>query len=340
MSHRCLSIQDSVLDTIGNTPMVRLQRVGKEFPVEILAKLEFFNPGGSIKDRIAYRMIRTAEAEGRIKPGDTLIEPTSGNTGIGLAMAGAVLGYKVIIVLPEKMSQEKQVTMEALGAQIIRTPTAEPHCSPNSNFGVADRLQKALPNAHILGQFVNPENPKAHEEGTAHEILEQTEGKVDYFVAGAGTGGTLTGCARTLKKACPNVKIVGVDPVGSLLGGGTESSPYQIEGIGYDFIPDTLDKSEIDIWEKVNDDEAFSCASRLIREEGILVGGSSGSALQGALNVAARAEPGSRIVVMLVDGIRNYMTKFLCQQWMSEQGLCQCEPNKFVDWEEMVARGV
>lgn len=340
MSQSRLTIQDTILDTIGNTPMVRLQRVGREHPVEILAKLEFFNPGGSIKDRIAFRMIRAAEEEGRIKPGDTLIEPTSGNTGIGLAMAGAVLGYKVIIVLPEKMSQEKQLTMESLGAQIIRTPTSEPHASPNSNFGVAERLQRALPNSHILGQFWNPENPKTHELGTAHEILEQTDSKIDYFVAGAGTGGTLTGCARTLKKACPNIKIVGVDPVGSLLGGGTESAPYHIEGIGYDFIPETLDKSEIDIWEKVNDAEAFSSANRLIREEGLLVGGSSGSAMQGALNVASRAEPGSRIVVMLVDGIRNYMTKFLCQKWMSEQGLSVCEPNKFVDWDEMVARGV
>lgn len=315
--------------------MIRLNRLGAGLNCEILAKVEFFNPGGSIKDRIAYRMIRDAEAAGRIKPGDTLIEPTSGNTGIGLAMAGAVLGYKIIIVMPQKMSMEKQVTMEALGAQIIRTPNGEAHDSPNSNFGVAKRLQKHLPNAHILDQFGNPSNPQMHYETTAAEILEQTDGRIDYFVAGAGTGGTLTGCGRRLKEAIPGIKVVGVDPVGSIIGGGDTSSPYQVEGIGYDFIPDTLDMTVVDEWIKADDEESFFQAMELIRKEGLLIGGSCGTAMHGAMEVARRCQNGERIVVVLPDSIRNYLSKFICSNWMNDHGFRPYPTNEFVNWEKL-----
>ncbi len=326
-------VHSNILEVIGGTPMVRINRMNPNPKCEIFAKIEFLNPGGSIKDRIAYRMIRHAEATGRIKPGDTLVEPTSGNTGIGLALCGAVLGYKVIIVMPEKMSMEKQTIMEALGAQIIRTETAAGHDSPNSNFAVARRLAAYLPDAHVLDQFANAENPHVHAETTAEEILEQTEGRLDYFVAGSGTGGTLTGCAQRLKQANPNIKIIGVDPIGSLMGGGTESSPYQVEGIGYDFIPETLHMDLIDRWEKVGDAEAFDLAMRLMREEGLLVGGSCGSAMAGAIRVANDCPDGSRIVVVLTDSVRNYTTKFVNDAWMQNYGFTPYPKNKYVDWD-------
>jgi cystathionine beta-synthase/cysteine synthase A len=314
-------IYDNILQTIGETPMVRLSKVGSEFPVEILAKCEFLNPGGSVKERVAYRMIEEAERSGRIKPGDTLIEATSGNTGIGLAMACAVKGYRLIITMPEKMSQEKQRAMEALGAEIVRTPTAAAHDSPDSNFAVAERLQRETPNAHILNQWTNPANPDAHYYGTAEEILEQTGGKLDYFVCGVGTGGTITGVARRLKEVLPNVKIVGVDPEGSIIGGGEPGGPYMVEGIGYDFIPEILDQSLVDHYVKTNDKVSFRLALRLIREEGMLVGGSSGSAMQGVLEIAKHCKGGERIVVILPDNVRNYMSKFLDPAWRKNQGL-------------------
>ncbi len=327
------SLYENVLDAVGATPLIRLQRVGREFDVEFLAKVEMMNPGGSIKDRIAVQMIRAAEKEGRIRPGDTLIEPTSGNTGIGLAMACAVLGYQLIIVMPMKMSAEKQLTMEALGAQIIRTPTAVASSDRESNFNVAKRLAAKLPRSFILGQFENPNNPAAHYHGTAGEIIQQTGGKLSYFVAGAGTGGTLTGCARRFRDEGMSVRVVGADPVGSILGGGDESSPYQVEGIGYDFIPETLDQTLVDEYVKVDDHQSFSLAQRLIREEGLLVGGSCGTAMAAALNVAARAPSGSRIVVVLPDSIRNYMSKFLNPAWMAEHGFAVLATNQVVDWE-------
>lgn len=341
MSSVAPQILDSILSAIGNTPMVRLRSIGKEYPAEICAKCEFMNPGGSVKDRIAVQMVLEAQDAGRIKPGDYLVEPTSGNTGIGLALAGAVLGYKVIIVMPEKMSQEKQVTMEALGAQIVRTPTGAAHDSPNSNFSVAKRIVARLPNAHILDQFGNCVNPRTHYHSTAHEILEQCGGHLDYLVCSAGTGGTITGTARRLKEVLPSVKVIGVDPVGSIFAGVDEraGSPYQIEGIGYDFIPDNLDCNTIDAWEKTEDNESFGMALRLIREEGMLVGGSSGATMAGALRVASRCKSGERVVAILSDGIRNYMTKFLCDEWMQSHGF-DCMPKaKHVDWEALVADG-
>ena len=243
-------ILDSILETHRHTPMVRLSRIGRGLPCELLGKCEFMNPGGSVKDRIGVRMLLDAEKSGRIKPGDTLIEPTSGNTGIGIAMAAAVRGYRVIITMPEKMSQEKQVVLEALGAEIIRTPTEAAWDSPESHIGVARRLKEIIPNSHILDQYSNPSNPLAHEEGTGREIIDQCGGKLDAVVMTAGTGGTITGVARAIKREVPGCKIVGVDPEGSILAGPGEIKSYKVEGIGYDFIPDVLDRRLVDRWIK------------------------------------------------------------------------------------------
>ncbi len=316
-------IHESILETIGNTPLVRLKKVGHETGCEFLVKCEFMNAGGSVKDRIGRRMVEEAQKKGRIKPGDTLIEPTSGNTGIGMALAAAVYGYRMIITMPEKMSREKQVVLEALGAEIIRTPTEAAWDAPESHIGVARQLQKILPNAHILDQYGNPDNPAAHYHGTAEEILEQTGGKLDYCVMTAGTGGTITGVARKLKEKVKGVKIVGVDPVGSLLAGPGEIHSYKVEGIGYDFIPDVLDRSLVDEWVKTEDRPSFLMARRLIRQEGLLCGGSCGSAMWAAREVARRVGPGKRFVVILPDSVRNYMTKFMDDRWMKENGFTE-----------------
>ncbi len=317
------AIHDSILDAIGDTPMVRLRTIGRSTGCELLAKCEFLNAGGSVKDRIGRRMIEEAEKAGRIRPGDTLIEPTSGNTGIGMALAAAVRGYRMVITMPEKMSREKQVVLEALGAEIIRTPTEAAWDAPESHIGVAKELVKILPNAHILDQYGNPDNPDAHYDGTGREIVEQTGGKLDYVVLTAGTGGTLTGVARRVKEAVPGVKVVGVDPVGSILAGPGPIASYKVEGIGYDFIPDVLDRGLVDEWVKTEDRESFLMARRLIRQEGLLVGGSSGSAVWAAVEIAKRAGPGKRIVTLLPDSVRNYMTKFLDDQWMRENGFTE-----------------
>jgi cystathionine beta-synthase len=318
-------IYDSILDAVGNTPLVRLKNVGKDTGCEFLAKCEYLSAGGSIKDRIGKRMLVEAQKKGRIKPGDTLIEPTSGNTGIGLALAAAVHGYRMIITMPEKMSREKQVVLEALGAEIIRTPTEAAWDSPRSHIGVAKQLKEILPNAHILDQYGNPDNPAAHYEGTAEEILSQTDGKLDACVMTAGTGGTITGTARKLKEKVPGVKVVGVDPKGSILAGPGPIHSYKVEGIGYDFIPDVLDRSLVDEWFKTEDRPSFLMARRLIRQEGLLCGGSSGSAMWAAKEWAKRNGPGKRIVVILPDSIRNYMTKFLDERWMKENGFVESQ---------------
>jgi cystathionine beta-synthase len=325
MAHEHL--YDSILDAVGHTPLVRLARIGHDLPCELLGKCEYMNPGGSVKDRIGVKMLLDAEKSGRIKPGDTLIEPTSGNTGIGLAFAAAVRGYRVIITMPEKMSQEKQVVLEALGAEIIRTPTEAAWDAPESHIGVAKRLKEVIPNSHILDQYSNPSNPGAHEQGTAAEILEQCGGKLDAVVMTAGTGGTISGVARGIKRVLPNAKIIGVDPEGSILAGPGEIRSYKVEGIGYDFIPDVLDVKLVDRWIKSNDRDSFRVARQLIRQEGLLCGGSSGAAVWAALQVARDMKPGQRVVVILPDSIRNYLSKFVSDAWMRQHGFLQS------DWE-------
>jgi len=313
-------IHDNILTTIGNTPVVRMNQIGNELECELFSKCEFLNPGGSIKDRIGWKMVEDAEQSGRIKPGDTLIEPTSGNTGQGIALAAAVKGYECIITLPEKMSQVKQLALEAFGAKIIRTPTAASFNSPESHIGVAKKLQKEIPNSHILDQYANPSNPEAHYDGTAQEILDVFGKDLHMVVMGVGTGGTITGVAKRLKEEIPDIVIVGADPVGSILGGGTKVEPYLVEGIGYDFFPDVLDNDLVDAYVKTEDEESFIMARRLIKEEGFLCGGSCGSAMVAALKSAKHLDKDKKCLVVLPDSIRNYMTKFPNDQWMKDQG--------------------
>ncbi|XP_041936216.1 cystathionine beta-synthase a [Alosa sapidissima] len=326
------SILPNILQRIGDTPLVRMNKLPKTFGLkcELLAKCEFFNAGGSVKDRISLRMVDDAEKAGLLKPGDTIIEPTSGNTGIGLALVAAVKGYRCIIVMPEKMSMEKVDVLRALGAEIVRTPTSARFDSPESHVGVAWRLKNEIPNSHILDQYRNPSNPLAHYDTTAEEILEQCGGKIDMLVLGAGTGGTITGIARKLKERCPNVKIIGVDPEGSILAepealNKTDKTQYEVEGIGYDFVPTVLDRSIVDGWYKANDEESFTMARMLIRDEGLLCGGSSGTAMAAAVKMAKELKEGQRCVVLLPDSIRNYMSKFLSDKWMVQKGFLREE---------------
>lgn len=311
---------NNILEVIGNTPLVKLNKLSAGLECNLYAKCEFLNPGGSVKDRIGYNMVLDAERSGRIKKGDVLIEPTSGNTGIGIALAGAVLGYRVIITLPEKMSQEKQDTLALLGAEIIRTPTEAAWDAPESHIGVAKKLQKEIPNAHILDQYSNPANPSAHYEGTGQEILNDLNGEVDMVVISAGTGGTISGVAKRVKEKNPRCQIVGVDPVGSILAGPGPIKSYMVEGIGYDFIPEVLNLKLVDTWVKTEDKESFQMARRLVKEEGLLAGGSSGSTMVGALKEAKKLKKGQNCVVVLSDGIRNYMTKFVNDNWMKKNG--------------------
>lgn len=290
------------------------------------------NPGGSVKDRIGRRMVLDAEKTERIKKGDILIEPTSGNTGIGMSMCASARGYKMIITMPEKMSAEKENTLRGLGAEIVRTPTELPTEHIDSHMGIAYKLTESLDNAHMLDQYSNPSNPLAHYEGTAQEIWDQCEGKLDTVIIGAGTGGTITGIARFFKDKNPDIKIVGVDPHGSILAEPAElnnkSCPYLVEGVGYDFIPRVLDRTPVDKWYKNSDQESFAYARRLIKEEGLLVGGSSGGAMWAAIEEAKLMEEGQRLVVIFPDSIRNYMTKYLSDDWMYLNG--------FVDEKEVL----
>ncbi|KAI8925473.1 tryptophan synthase beta subunit-like PLP-dependent enzyme [Entophlyctis helioformis] len=320
-------IMPNVLSAIGGTPMVRLNRIGAEdgLECELVAKCEFFNAGGSVKDRIGRRMVEHGEKDGILKPGSTIIEPTSGNTGIGLALAAAVKGYRAVITLPEKMSQEKVDVLKALGADIIRTPTEAAWDSPDSHIGVAGRLNKEIPNSWIPDQYSNVNNPMAHYEGTAEEIYAQCGGKIDMFVAGVGTGGTIAGIGKRLKELIPTIQIVGVDPNGSILAlpetlNHEGVHGYQVEGIGYDFVPKVLEREYVDSWVKTNDKESFIMSRRAIRSEGLLCGGSSGSALAGAILAAKSLKKGQRCVVLLPDSVRNYMTKFLNDDWMKSNG--------------------
>ena len=313
-------IHENILSTIGNTPVVKINKIAKNLDCNVFAKCEFFNPGGSVKDRIGWNMVKEAELSGRIKPGDTLIEPTSGNTGQGIALAAAVKGYKCIITMPEKMSKEKQIALEALGAEIIRTPTEAKSSDPESHISVAKKLNKEIENSHILDQYSNPSNPEAHYYGTAEEIIKDFNNDLDMVVISVGTGGTITGIAKRLKEEMPAIKIIGADPEGSILGGGDKVSSYLVEGIGYDFIPDVLDNSLIDEYIKTKDEESFIMARRLIKEEGLLCGGSCGATMVAALKAASKLKNGQNCLVILADGIRNYMTKFPNDSWMEENG--------------------
>ena len=313
-------IYDTILDTIGETPVVKINKIGQDLDCDIYAKCEFFNPGGSIKDRIGWRMVSDAEKSGRIQPGDTLIEPTSGNTGQGIALASAVKGYKCIITMPKKMSKEKQIALEALGAKIIRTPTEASFDDPESHIQIAKKIQKEIPNSHILDQYANPSNPNAHYEGTAQEIINDFGQNLDMVVMGVGTGGTITGVAKRLKEFNSKIQIIGADPVGSILGGGEKVSSYLVEGIGYDFFPEVLDNNLVDKYVKTKDEESFKMSRRLIKEEGLLCGGSCGSAMVAALEAAKVLKKDQKVLVILPDSIRNYMTKFPNDSWMREQG--------------------
>ncbi|KAG5453652.1 Cystathionine beta-synthase [Clonorchis sinensis] len=321
-------ISKDVVELIGNTPLVRLNRIPQSegLECEFLAKCEFLNPAGSVKDRIACRMIEEAERKGVLKPGDTLIEPTSGNTGLGLALVAAIRGYRCIIVMPEKMSQEKEYMLRGLGAEIVRTRTSAVFDEEDSHIRTAERIKQQLgPHAHILNQYTNEYNPVAHYDQTAEEILYDCTGedgtvKLDLIVAGAGTGGTATGLSRKLKEKIPNCAVVAVDPEGSILAYTTTDvhDPYEVEGIGYDFIPTVLDRSGVDKWYKTSDQESLLMTRRLIREEGLLCGGSSGAALVAALRAARdyKLGKGHRLLIILPDSIRNYMTKLLSDMWM------------------------
>ncbi|KAK6635202.1 hypothetical protein RUM44_000453 [Polyplax serrata] len=316
-------IMPNILHAVGNTPLVRLNKIPKSFGIkcEMLAKCEYFNPAGSVKDRIALRMVEDAEKQGLLKPGDTIIEPSSGNTGLGLAIAAAVKGYRCIIVMPLKMSNEKVDTLKALGAQVIRTPTAAAFDSPEGLMAVAQKLCKEIPNSIILDQYRNSCNPIAHYEHTCQEIIDQCEGKIDAIVCGAGTGGTICGIGRKIKDNIPSCKVIAADPLGSILSlpqelNKTDISFYEVEGIGYDFIPTVLDRTVVDEWYKTNDKDSLTMARMLIKEEGLLCGGSSGSAMSVAIQVAKTMSEGQRLVVLLPDGMRNYMSKFITDSWL------------------------
>ena len=320
-----MQVLDSILDAVGRTPLVRLRRVTRGLRPRIVAKLELLNPGGSVKDRIGLRMIEAAERAGLLRPGGTIVEPTSGNTGHGLAIAAAIKGYRSIFVMPDKMSQEKISLLRAYGAEVVICPTAVPPEHPESYYRVADRLTEQIPGAFQPNQYANQENPRAHYETTGPEIWEQTQGEVDVLVAGVGTGGTITGTARYLKERKPDLLVVGADPEGSLYSAppGEEARPYLVEGIGEDFWPETFDPSVVDRWERVSDRDSFRWARRITREEGILVGGSSGTAMEAAVRVARELDEDALVVVIFPDTGRNYLSKLYSDSWLLQYGMLE-----------------
>jgi cystathionine beta-synthase len=318
-----MQVLESFLDAMGDTPLVRLRAVARGVRPTVLAKLEMLNPGGSVKDRIGVRMIEAAERDGRLQPGGTIVEPTSGNTGHGLAIAAAIRGYKCIFVMPDKMSQEKISLLRAYGAEVIICPTAVPPESPESYYRVADRLTEEIPGAFQPNQYWNPENPKTHYETTGPEIWRQTEGKIDAFVAGVGTGGTISGVGAFLKERRPDVLVVGADPEGSVYSG-DEPRPYLVEGIGEDFWPGTFDPTVVDRFVRVSDRDSFLMARAVTRQEGILVGGSCGTAVVAALAVARDLDdPDATIVVLLPDTGRQYLSKIYSDSWMLQYGMLE-----------------
>jgi len=320
-------IHHDILGTIGDTPLVRLNRLTRDCKATVVAKVEYFNPGGSVKDRIAVAIVAEAEAKGLLRPGGTIVEATSGNTGTGLAMVAAVKGYRAILVMPDKVSVEKVNLLKSFGAEVVITPTAVPPDSPESYYEVSKRLARDIPGAYLANQYHNPTNPQAHAQSTGPEIWRQTDGAVNYFVAGMGTGGTITGTARYLKAKNPNVKVIGADPVGSILKDFfytkkmVPAKSYKVEGIGEDFIPSVYDFSLVDEIISVTDSQSLNLARRLAREEGILAGGSAGTALFAALQVARRAKEGELVVVLIPDTGERYLSKVHSDEWMRDNRL-------------------
>jgi cystathionine beta-synthase len=318
-------VKESILDTIGRTPLVRLSRLSAGLRPQVIAKLEAFNPGGSIKDRIAVSLIEAAERDGRLRPGGTIVEPTSGNTGTGLAIAARLKGYRVIAVMPDKMSREKIDLLRAYGAEVVVAPTDVAPDSPQSYYRVADRLTAEIPGAFQPNQYANPANPQTHYESTGPELWSQLGDRLTHLVVGVGTGGTITGMARALREHKPDLVVVGADPEGSIYSGGEENvRPYLVEGVGEDFWPETFDPSVVDRWVTVSDRDAFLTTRRLAQIEGILAGGSGGLALHAALQVAAEVDdPEASIVVIVPDGGRSYLSKIYSDAWMRQYGFLE-----------------
>jgi cystathionine beta-synthase len=318
-------IAPSILTAIGRTPLVRLTHLARDVPAQVLVKLESMNPGGSIKDRVGVAMILEAERQGWLRPGGTIIEATAGNTGVGLAIAAAVKGYRCIFVLPDKMSSEKIRLLKAYGAEIVVTPTSVPPDSPESYNGVADRLTREILGAWRPNQFSNLANPEAHYRTTGPEIWDQTGGRITALVSGVGTGGTISGVGRFLKERNPAIKVIGADPEGSVLSGDSPK-PWKVEGIGEDFVPKTFNGQVVDDWVRVGDAESFRTARELARREGLLVGGSSGTAVAAALTYARRLSREDVVVAICPDSGRNYMSKFFDDGWLAENKLMEVEP--------------
>jgi len=315
-------ISDSILDVIGETPLVRLRRLGKDLRPQLVAKLESLNPGGSIKDRVAVALIEAAERDGVLRPGGTIVEPTSGNTGTGLAIAASLKGYRVIAVMPDKMSKEKIDLLRAYGAEVVVAPTDVPPESPESYYRVADRLTEEIPGAFQPNQYRNPANPEAHYRTTGPELWRQSGGRITHLVVGVGTGGTITGVGRYLREQNPAIQIIGADPVGSIYSGGEEGvKPYLVEGVGEDFWPETYDPSIVDRYVTVSDRDSFLWTRRLAEMEGILAGGSCGLALYAAYQVAREVDdPEAMVAVIFPDGGRSYLSKIFNDGWMRQYG--------------------
>jgi cystathionine beta-synthase len=316
-------IKESILETVGHTPLVRLSRIGHGLAPQIVAKLELFNPGGSIKDRVAMKLIEAAERDGRLRAGGTIIEPTSGNTGTGLAIAARLKGYRVIAVMPDKMSSEKIDLLRAYGAEVVVCPTDVDPASPQSYYRVADRLTREIPGAFQPNQYKNPANPETHYLTTGPELWAQSGGRITHLVVGVGTGGTITGVARYLREKNPAIEVIGADPVGSIYSN-EEVHPYLVEGVGEDFWPDTFDPSLVDRYVTVSDRDAFLTTRRLAETEGLLVGGSCGLAVHAALEVARGiSDRDAMIAVILPDGGRAYLSKIFNDDWMSQYGFLE-----------------